>query len=379
MAPQVKKVRTAFLCFQADQLQTIKGELGPQTTMGEAMTEVSTLRLTTLDGSGGGLLSSGGCFDSYSSPYHMFSHLISFCDPQLASRWRMLSDKGRAPYLTQETEDRKRFQRESTEADREVLALQEERRLALEVQEGEGASSRGARGRIDAERAAKEAKREKSRQRREANMDPEEAEERRLEKERLKGESDERRRLKRAEENAVAKQHNKLDREAAKKASQRLEYLLKQSSIFSKLKGANGNTLAAEAETAAEQPKQPKKRSAAHIHDADEKEGSEEDEDTEDHVFLTQQPTSIKFGKLKPYQLEGLNWMIHLSEKGLNGILADEVSWFSMLFATLHSSREGLPSHIIRLPNNRWVLEKPCRAFPFSRITTSSAIAKVLT
>jgi hypothetical protein len=42
MAPQVKKVRTAFLCFQADQLQAIKGELGPQTTMGEAMTEVST-------------------------------------------------------------------------------------------------------------------------------------------------------------------------------------------------------------------------------------------------------------------------------------------------------------------------------------------------
>jgi hypothetical protein len=26
---------------------------------------------------------------------------------------------------------------------------------------------------------------------------------------------------------------------------------------------------------------------------------------------------------MKAYQLEGLNWMIHLAEKGLNGILAD--------------------------------------------------------
>ncbi|EED93751.1 predicted protein, partial [Thalassiosira pseudonana CCMP1335] len=43
------------------------------------------------------------------------------------------------------------------------------------------------------------------------------------------------------------------------------------------------------------------------------------------HVFLTKQPNCIKFGTLKPYQLEGLNWMIHLAEKGLNGILADEM------------------------------------------------------
>ena len=29
-------------------------------------------------------------------------------------------------------------------------------------------------------------------------------------------------------------------------------------------------------------------------------------------------------GRSKPNQLEGLNWMIHLAEKGLNSILADE-------------------------------------------------------
>jgi SWI/SNF-related matrix-associated actin-dependent regulator of chromatin subfamily A member 5 len=42
-------------------------------------------------------------------------------------------------------------------------------------------------------------------------------------------------------------------------------------------------------------------------------------------VYLTKQPSTIKFGQLKPYQLEALNWMIHLTEKGLNGILADEM------------------------------------------------------
>ena len=35
---------------------------------------------------------------------------------------------------------------------------------------------------------------------------------------------------------ALAKQHKKLDREEAKKASNRLEYLFKQSPIFTKLK-----------------------------------------------------------------------------------------------------------------------------------------------
>lgn len=27
----------------------------------------------------------------------------------------------------------------------------------------------------------------------------------------------------------------------------------------------------------------------------------------------------------RPYQLEGLNWMIRLTENGINGILADEM------------------------------------------------------
>lgn len=219
----------------------------------------------------------------------------------------MLSDSGRSHYVELEKKDRERFRRESEAADAEAFARMEERRKAMEVQDGEGHSSRGARQRIEAERAAKEAERERRRQDREANMDPEEVEERRREKERLKAEADERRRMKQEEENALAKQHKKLDREQAKKASQRLEYLLKQSSIFSKLQGADGATLAE-----ASSPDR-SKRGAAHIHGDKSNAGSdeaEEEDEEEEHVFLTQQPSCIKHGKLKPYQLESLNWMI---------------------------------------------------------------------
>lgn len=40
---------------------------------------------------------------------------------------------------------------------------------------------------------------------------------------------------------------------------------------------------------------------------------------------LTVQPACIKFGKMRDYQLQGLNWLIHLYDNGINGILADEM------------------------------------------------------
>jgi len=42
-------------------------------------------------------------------------------------------------------------------------------------------------------------------------------------------------------------------------------------------------------------------------------------------VRLTKQPPNIENGTMRDYQLEGLNWMIHLADCGLNGILADEM------------------------------------------------------
>jgi SNF2 family DNA or RNA helicase len=50
---------------------------------------------------------------------------------------------------------------------------------------------------------------------------------------------------------------------------------------------------------------------------------------------LTQQPSCIKFGTMREYQLQGLNWMIHLYDNGINGILADEMVCSLLTFYTL--------------------------------------------
>ena len=235
-----------------------------------------------------------------------------------------------------EAQDKERFNRESLEADAKALAIVEERRQALTVQEGEATSSRGARQRIEGERAAREEAKERRRQQRLSEMDQEELEERQREKERTRKEGEERKRKRMQEEQALAKQHRKLDREEAKKANQRLEYLLKQSSIFAKLQGPGQHK-----QQAGGKKESPGKSRAHHQNDkGDGENGEGEDEEemeNEEHVFLTQQPSCIKFGSLKPYQLEALNWMIHLSEKGLNGILAGRcifsISVYDILFS----------------------------------------------
>lgn len=39
---------------------------------------------------------------------------------------------------------------------------------------------------------------------------------------------------------------------------------------------------------------------------------------------ITAQPSSIK-GKMRSYQIDGLNWLVTLYENSMNGILADEM------------------------------------------------------
>jgi hypothetical protein len=41
---------------------------------------------------------------------------------------------------------------------------------------------------------------------------------------------------------------------------------------------------------------------------------------------LSQQPSVIKHGTMREYQMQGLNWLIHLYDNGINGILADEMA-----------------------------------------------------
>lgn len=245
------------------------------------------------------------------------------------------------PYIQLELQDRERFQRESAEADAIATREQEARRNALVAQEGEDVTARGARTKIERERSEAEEERRKRREARDAETDPEILEERRLLREQKQMEALERQRVREEEERQLKERKKKLSKEESKNASKRLEYLLQQSSIFGKLKTGGKEALPLDQDDKKSDGKDGDKYIPHHRHDtastgkkavvskksesADDEGDEEEVGSQEDHVFLTKQPTCIKFGSLKPYQLEGLNWMIHLAEKGLNGILADEM------------------------------------------------------
>lgn len=46
---------------------------------------------------------------------------------------------------------------------------------------------------------------------------------------------------------------------------------------------------------------------------------------TDDKDFVTQQPAGIVNGTLRPFQIEGVNWLYQLHRVGANGLLADEM------------------------------------------------------
>ena len=137
-----------------------------------------------------------------------------------------------------------------------------------------------------------------------------------------------------------------LKKEKAKQAKKRLDFLLKQSDIFShfgKVQGADpAGTSSAPTQTTTTTtssaslsgPPSPSRRRAS-VDDSASKSAdpaSAQEEDPDDApapVYLTSQPTTLggydKNSKMRPYQLEGLNWMVRLQEHGVNGILADEM------------------------------------------------------
>ncbi|KAG3108247.1 putative global transcription activator [Phytophthora idaei] len=90
-----------------------------------------------------------------------------------------------------------------------------------------------------------------------------------------------------------------------------------------------------------------------------------QDMDDARYTRITQQPSIIKFGTMKPYQLEGLNWMIRLHDSGVNGILADEMGLGKTLqsislLAYLREARGIEGPHIIIVPKStvgNWMKE----------------------
>jgi len=136
---------------------------------------------------------------------------------------------------------------------------------------------------------------------------------------------------KQQKETIIAEQQEDIQKSKAAQAKKRLEFLLKESSIFSHFGQVKQDQTA----------KSGSKTNAKKTNENEEGQGSmsrrdhgnanqeEELEEADEHqaTFLTSQPTTIGFGKMREYQVEGLNWMIRLQENGVNGILADEVSY----------------------------------------------------
>lgn len=54
------------------------------------------------------------------------------------------------------------------------------------------------------------------------------------------------------------------------------------------------------------------------------------------HESITEQATILVNGKLKEYQIKGLEWMVSLFNNNLNGILADEMVFFCQIYKTMN-------------------------------------------
>ena len=126
----------------------------------------------------------------------------------------------------------------------------------------------------------------------------------------------------------IAERQQDLREEKAGQAKRRLEFLLKQSDIFSHFGRVKEDTAKYGIQTnnAAKKGSSGSRRESAMgtTNEANQEEDLAE-ADEHEATFLTAQPSTLGFGKLRPYQLEGLNWMIRLQENGVNGILADEM------------------------------------------------------
>ncbi|EWM24038.1 putative chromatin remodelling complex atpase chain, partial [Nannochloropsis gaditana] len=220
----------------------------------------------------------------------------------VASEWRSLADDVRAVYNNKAAEDRARYDAECAERDR---LLDEESARRRREREDVICESRM---RVREEREEKVVQVRQKRELSAAEIE---------ERETIKAE-------RAARQAVVDAEHHKLAEERAKQAEARLQFLLRQSDIFTHFGLTGGKTTKAGVKKEQGEGSGTSAVGAKHRRAA----AADEDEDMEggpEAHFLLAQPPSIKHGQLRPYQLEGLNWMIRLQDNGINGILADEM------------------------------------------------------
>jgi SWI/SNF-related matrix-associated actin-dependent regulator of chromatin subfamily A member 5 len=132
-------------------------------------------------------------------------------------------------------------------------------------------------------------------------------------------------------EKYIAGRQEDLRNERASQAKKRLDFLLKQSDIFrhfgevkedkAKFYGNRGTARKGVLDSPDKGTNRRETGTGKDVVDVE----AQELEQAENKTYLTTQPSTLGFGKMRQYQIEGLNWMIRLQENGVNGILADEM------------------------------------------------------
>ncbi|KAK4759252.1 hypothetical protein SAY87_022383 [Trapa incisa] len=147
-------------------------------------------------------------------------------------------------------------------------------------------------------------------------------------------------------------QNAKIDADMNNRGKGRLKYLLEQTEIFAHF--AKGN------QAASQKKIRGRGRHASKMTEEEEDEEClKEEEDGlsgTGNTRLVAQPSCIQ-GKMRDYQLAGLNWMIRLYENGINGILADEMGLGKTLqtislMGYLHEFRRITGPHMVVAPKS---------------------------
>lgn len=195
-------------------------------------------------------------------------------------------------------------------------------------------------------------------------------------------------RLQSSRERARAAKAAEIEKQRPQMAQMRVGFLLRQGDLFGKFMGPEAirslkEVAGAEVVDAAAQQAaglSPAKPGAAAAAAAERRRKTEREEDEEfmaqqeemeeDIPRLTREQTSSFIaGKMREYQVEGLNWLIRLYHRGLNGILADEMGLGKTLqsislLAFLHKFKSISGPHMVVVPKttlgnwcnefNRW-------------------------
>ncbi|KAL1211842.1 ISWI chromatin-remodeling complex ATPase CHR11 [Cardamine amara subsp. amara] len=147
-------------------------------------------------------------------------------------------------------------------------------------------------------------------------------------------------------------QNASIDADMNNKGKGRLKYLLQQTELFAHF--AKGDPSSSQKKTKG------RGRHASKVTEEEEdEEYLKEEEDGltgSGNTRLLTQPSCIQ-GKLRDYQLAGLNWLIRLYENGINGILADEMGLGKTLqtislLAYLHEYRGINGPHMVVAPKS---------------------------